>query len=132
MMERRRKRVHVALAAALLAGTLLPRIALCISPDGHRAFEILGATCCRPATSHPGSLERSCAAGCVDTPLGISAVFHSREKAFSGPSVFHGWSPTVAPAAVRHGDPCASITAAPGRPGPGSALLRSGVIVLRC
>lgn len=54
----------------------LPRLALCVGPGGHWAFELMGSACCGPTSaSRASSLievgDTDCARDCTDTPLGI-------------------------------------------------------------
>jgi hypothetical protein len=63
------------LALSLILG-LLPRLALCVGPDGHQAIEAMNASCCDRATHSTGADVRvspdGCAAGCIDTPLTVN------------------------------------------------------------
>jgi hypothetical protein len=60
-------------AGLLVVGTLLPRLALCIGENGHRAIELLDAACCTEAPGDAGAVA-DCDSACTDTPLGVASL----------------------------------------------------------
>jgi len=83
-------RVAVVSIALSLALGLLPRLALCVGPDGHHALESMNAACCNRVTHSAGPDAQAphdgCAAGCIDTPLTVSlALDRDRTHSVTAP-----------------------------------------------
>jgi len=92
MSRRLIQRVAVLSVALSLAVGVLPRLALCVGPDGHRAIELINAACCDRTTPSAGpdvqAAPLGCAPECVDTPLTVSLVLpRDRSDCAAPPSV---------------------------------------------
>jgi hypothetical protein len=74
-------RLCALLSAVILATGFVPRLALCLGTDGHRAVERLDASCCGDAgRASEGLTAAPCARDCMDVPLSVVAAFRASDE----------------------------------------------------